>query len=157
MLSEAGVMPSEELLTKIDKYTKSWSGPASCSRATGSIPAARVCGFVSPGQRDRHRRRRCGERRHFDAEPRVVEEPPDLAKALHKHRVARAAFDGLPFGLKRKPRRPENVASPSWSKRCGRAPDHGAVRFTRRSSWRLTRTFPLDQPRPRTSLHCGSC
>jgi uncharacterized protein YdeI (YjbR/CyaY-like superfamily) len=32
----------------------------------------------------------------------VVVEPPDLAKALDADRKARAAFEGLPFGLKRK-------------------------------------------------------
>ncbi len=38
----------------------------------------------------------------LDEAPRVVAEPPDLAQALGKDRKARAAFDRLPFGLKRK-------------------------------------------------------
>lgn len=38
----------------------------------------------------------------LDREPRVVDEPPDLAAALDSDLDARAAFDGLPFGLKRK-------------------------------------------------------
>lgn len=38
----------------------------------------------------------------LDTEPRLVPEPADLAKALNKSRKARAAFDSLPFGLKRK-------------------------------------------------------
>ncbi len=37
-----------------------------------------------------------------DIEPRVVPEPADLAAALDKIPEARAAFDRLPFGLKRK-------------------------------------------------------
>lgn len=38
----------------------------------------------------------------LDTEPRVVAEPADLATALGKSKKARAAFDKLPFGLKRK-------------------------------------------------------
>jgi Domain of unknown function (DUF1905)/Bacteriocin-protection, YdeI or OmpD-Associated len=38
----------------------------------------------------------------LDAEPRVVAEPPDLADALDRAPQARAAFDRLPYGLKRK-------------------------------------------------------
>ena len=38
----------------------------------------------------------------LDAEPRVVAEPPDLADALDRGPQARAAFDRLPYGLKRK-------------------------------------------------------
>ncbi|MEJ8859488.1 YdeI/OmpD-associated family protein [Variovorax robiniae] len=38
----------------------------------------------------------------LDSEPRVVPEPSDLADALDKSPAARAAFDRLPFGLKRK-------------------------------------------------------
>jgi uncharacterized protein YdeI (YjbR/CyaY-like superfamily) len=38
----------------------------------------------------------------LDTEPRVVRAPPDLAKALKDDPEARSAFDGLPFGLKRK-------------------------------------------------------
>jgi antitoxin component of MazEF toxin-antitoxin module len=38
----------------------------------------------------------------LDTEPRVVSEPPDLAKALNEDPVARVAFDRLPYGLKRK-------------------------------------------------------
>ena len=38
----------------------------------------------------------------LDTEPRVVPEPPDLAKALDDDPEARAAFDRLPYGLKRK-------------------------------------------------------
>jgi hypothetical protein len=38
----------------------------------------------------------------LDTEPRVVPEPPDLAKALNDDPKARAAFDRLPYGLKRK-------------------------------------------------------
>jgi len=38
----------------------------------------------------------------LDTEPRVVPEPPDLAKALNDSPAARAAFDRLPYGLKRK-------------------------------------------------------
>lgn len=38
----------------------------------------------------------------IDSAPRVVPEPPDLAKSLNSDAEARAAFDGLPFGLKRK-------------------------------------------------------
>ncbi|MBB3178032.1 YdeI/OmpD-associated family protein [Variovorax sp. Sphag1AA] len=38
----------------------------------------------------------------LDEAPRTVPEPPDLAEALKKSKHARAAFDGLPFGLKRK-------------------------------------------------------
>jgi antitoxin component of MazEF toxin-antitoxin module len=37
-----------------------------------------------------------------DTEPRIVPEPPDLAKALNADPKSRAAFDRLPFGLKRK-------------------------------------------------------
>ncbi len=38
----------------------------------------------------------------LDTEPRVVPEPPDLAKALNNDPEVRAAFDCLPYGLKRK-------------------------------------------------------
>jgi antitoxin component of MazEF toxin-antitoxin module len=38
----------------------------------------------------------------LDTAPRVVAPPQDLAKALHDNPDARAAFDRLPFGLKRK-------------------------------------------------------
>ena len=38
----------------------------------------------------------------LDIEPRVVPEPPDLAEALNASPGARAVFDALPFGLKRK-------------------------------------------------------
>ena len=38
----------------------------------------------------------------LDTEPRVVPEPPDLAKALNDDPEARAAFDRLPYGLKRR-------------------------------------------------------
>ncbi len=38
----------------------------------------------------------------LDAEPRTVPEPEDLAAALTASTRARAAFDRLPFGLKRK-------------------------------------------------------
>jgi hypothetical protein len=37
-----------------------------------------------------------------DAEPRTVLEPPDLSDALNKSQGARAAFDKLAFGLRRK-------------------------------------------------------
>jgi uncharacterized protein YdeI (YjbR/CyaY-like superfamily) len=38
----------------------------------------------------------------LDAEPREVPQPPDLAAALDADPNARAGFDRLPFGLKRK-------------------------------------------------------
>ncbi len=38
----------------------------------------------------------------LDTEPRVVPEPPDLAMALDNDPEARAAFDRLPYGLRRK-------------------------------------------------------
>src|SRR5262245_58240262 len=38
----------------------------------------------------------------LDTAPRVVAQPPDLYKALRGDREARAAFERLPFGLKRK-------------------------------------------------------
>ncbi len=38
----------------------------------------------------------------LDEAPRVVDEPEDLAEALDAAPPARAAFDRLPFGLKRK-------------------------------------------------------
>src|SRR5262245_37826590 len=38
----------------------------------------------------------------LDAAPRVATQPPDLARALRHVPGARAAFDRLPFGLKRK-------------------------------------------------------
>ena len=38
----------------------------------------------------------------LDTEPRVVPEPADLAKALNDDPEARAAFDRLPYGLKRR-------------------------------------------------------
>jgi uncharacterized protein YdeI (YjbR/CyaY-like superfamily) len=38
----------------------------------------------------------------LDLEPRDVVQPPDLANALKDAPEARAAFDRLPFGLKRK-------------------------------------------------------
>ena len=38
----------------------------------------------------------------LDAEPRVVPEPPDLAKALNDDPKARLAFDRLPYGLRRR-------------------------------------------------------
>ncbi len=38
----------------------------------------------------------------LDTEPRVVRAPPDLARALKGDPEAKAAFDDLPFGLKRK-------------------------------------------------------
>lgn len=37
-----------------------------------------------------------------DTAPRIVAEPPDLAQALNDDPAARAAFDRLPYGLKRK-------------------------------------------------------
>lgn len=37
-----------------------------------------------------------------DEAPREVTQPPDLAAALGRNAKAGAAFDGLPFGLKRK-------------------------------------------------------
>jgi hypothetical protein len=38
----------------------------------------------------------------LDEAPRTVAVSPDLAKALDEDEAVRAAFDGLPFGLKRK-------------------------------------------------------
>ena len=38
----------------------------------------------------------------LDEAPRIVDEPVDLAEALDQDPAARAAFDRLPFGLKRK-------------------------------------------------------
>jgi len=38
----------------------------------------------------------------LDSAPRVVAQPPDLGKVLRHDPEARAAFDRLPFGLKRK-------------------------------------------------------
>ncbi len=38
----------------------------------------------------------------LDTEPRVVDEPPDLTDALDADPANRAAFDRLPFGLRRK-------------------------------------------------------
>jgi Bacteriocin-protection, YdeI or OmpD-Associated/Domain of unknown function (DUF1905) len=38
----------------------------------------------------------------LDTAPRIVAPPQDLAKALHDNPEARAAFDRLPIGLKRK-------------------------------------------------------
>jgi len=38
----------------------------------------------------------------LDEEPRTVPEPTDLSAALKRSKRARAAFDNLPFGLKRK-------------------------------------------------------
>lgn len=38
----------------------------------------------------------------LDTEPRVVPEPTDLTAALGENTKARAAFDALPFGLRRK-------------------------------------------------------
>jgi len=38
----------------------------------------------------------------LDTAPRVVAPPPDLAKALRDDAEVKAAFDRLPFGLKRK-------------------------------------------------------
>src|ERR1700750_2513721 len=38
----------------------------------------------------------------LDEEPRTVPEPSDLSEALKRSKRARAAFDNLPFGLKRK-------------------------------------------------------
>jgi hypothetical protein len=38
----------------------------------------------------------------LDTEPRLVAEPPDLKKALNQDPQARAAYDRLPYGLKRK-------------------------------------------------------
>jgi bifunctional DNA-binding transcriptional regulator/antitoxin component of YhaV-PrlF toxin-antitoxin module len=38
----------------------------------------------------------------LDTEPRVVPEPTDLVKALNEAPEVRAAFDRLPYGLKRK-------------------------------------------------------
>ncbi len=37
----------------------------------------------------------------LDEAPRVVDEPADLTEALGQRPIARAAFDRLPFGLKR--------------------------------------------------------
>lgn len=37
-----------------------------------------------------------------DTEPRTIAEPPDLTQALNDAPEARAAFDRLPYGLKRK-------------------------------------------------------
>jgi hypothetical protein len=38
----------------------------------------------------------------LDTEPRVVPEPPDLARELNAHPKARTTFDRLPYGLRRK-------------------------------------------------------
>ncbi len=38
----------------------------------------------------------------LDTEPRLVPEPPDLIKALNEDPKVRAAYDRLPYGLKRK-------------------------------------------------------
>ena len=38
----------------------------------------------------------------LDIEPRVVSVPPDLAKALDLELAVRAAFERMPFGLRRK-------------------------------------------------------
>ena len=38
----------------------------------------------------------------LDVEPRIVDEPEDFAAALGNNKKARAAFDKMPFGLKRK-------------------------------------------------------
>jgi Bacteriocin-protection, YdeI or OmpD-Associated/Domain of unknown function (DUF1905) len=54
----------------------------------------------------------------LDAEPRVVAEPPDLADALDRATQARAAFDRLPYGLKRKHVRAiEDAQSPQTRQR----------------------------------------
>jgi hypothetical protein len=54
----------------------------------------------------------------LDAEPRVVAEPPDLADALDRAPQARAAFDRLPYGLKRKHVRAiEDAQSPQTRQR----------------------------------------
>lgn len=36
--SEAGVLPSEQMLAEIGPTTTSWSKPASCLQAKGSLP-----------------------------------------------------------------------------------------------------------------------
>lgn len=38
----------------------------------------------------------------LDVEPRTVKEPEDVASALNKRKALRAAFQSLPFGLRRK-------------------------------------------------------
>ncbi|WP_341677978.1 YdeI/OmpD-associated family protein [Niveibacterium sp. SC-1] len=38
----------------------------------------------------------------LDVEPRTVEEPEDVAAALNGRKALRAAFESLPFGLRRK-------------------------------------------------------
>lgn len=38
----------------------------------------------------------------LDTEPRVVDLPPDVSEALDADPAIRAAFDRLPFGLRRK-------------------------------------------------------
>ncbi len=50
----------------------------------------------------------------LDTEPRVVPEPPDLAEALNADPDARAAFERLAYGLKRK-----HVAAVEQSKTSG--------------------------------------
>lgn len=41
-------------------------------------------------------------RLELDVEPRTVEEPKDVASALNRRKALRAAFESLPFGLRRK-------------------------------------------------------
>ena len=38
----------------------------------------------------------------LDLAPRTVQEPEDVAAALNKRKALRTAFEGLPFGLRRK-------------------------------------------------------
>jgi hypothetical protein len=54
----------------------------------------------------------------LDTEPRTVAEPADVALALNKSARVRAAFDKLPFGLRRKRIADiENAKSPETRKR----------------------------------------
>jgi hypothetical protein len=61
----------------------------------GISPANRAAAGIAPGDE-------VEVTLELDTEPRVVAEPPDLAAALDADPPVRAAFERLPYGLRRK-------------------------------------------------------
>jgi len=95
----------------------------------------------------------------LDTEPRVVAEPPDLAEALDGDPQARAAFDRLAYGLKRKHVQAiQDAKAPQTRQRritkliasigAGRAPDQPG-------SYSFRRARPADAPAVAALVHAA--
>src|SRR5215475_11078145 len=84
-------LPSRSTATPGAAGSRPWAGGSSSASAQQTAPP---CG-IAKGDR-------VEAELQLDTAPRVVAEPPDLAEALNRYPQARAAFDRLTYGLKRK-------------------------------------------------------